>query len=55
MFAPRAIAGQALRLSRWTQFRSVSTLEGSPYIVCDFLQIQLQHIDTNAWVVCFPQ
>lgn len=43
MFAARAFGRQARVLPRWTQFRCVSTLEGSPYIVCDCCTLKSSH------------
>lgn len=39
MFATRSLGRRALRIPRWTQARSVSSLEGNPHIVCKSPQV----------------
>lgn len=57
MFSIRPIARQGLKLPKWTQIRSVTTLDGRPYIVSPrrslslstYLQLFYEHL------VCLPK
>ena len=57
MFSIRPIVRQGLRFPKWTQIRSVTTLDGRPYIVspCHSLSLSTYLRSFYEYVVCLPK